>query len=41
MSKECNPEKCEECKAMARDLPPDQLFEFWYHCREEAGDVGV
>lgn len=34
----CNPEKCKICKAVARDLPPAQLFEFWYHCRREAGD---
>lgn len=31
----CNPSKCAECKAQAHDLPPAQLFEFWWHCHVE------
>lgn len=30
----CNPSKCAECKAQAHDLPPAQLFEFWWHCSQ-------
>lgn len=33
MTRTCNPSKCQECKAVARELPPAQLFEFWWHCR--------
>lgn len=36
----CNPEECARCKAVARDLPTEQLFEFYWQCQRTKAELG-